>query len=132
MKKNADTLTELVAVITIIGLVILITIPVTKNMIRKNKEEKCTTYVALVENALKTYADMELSKNASTTVTLKNLIDNEYISNIDMLKGNPINYSFSISSSNGKITIPAVKLTFTISNEDYCCDNTYCNKNACS
>ena len=132
MKKNAYTLTELIAVISIIGIIVLITIPVARNMMKKNNQEKCTAYVTLVENAIKTYADIELGNNYSTSVTLQYLMTNDYIGSNNLLDNSrsASSYSFNITKSNNRVTISDVKLQFSISGDSYCCDSSFCEEMA--
>lgn len=130
MKKNAYTLTELVAVITIIGIVLLITIPVASNMMRKNNEEKCTTYVGLVENALKTYADIEMPSTATESVSINKLINDEYVKSNELLTSLKTT-EFKIKKENGIIEIPNVELQFKISGKQVCCNSSSCKDGAC-
>lgn len=58
MNKKGFTLTELIVVIVIIGLVLLIVIPVSSNIMQNNAEKKGTFYVQTLENAVNTYCDM--------------------------------------------------------------------------
>lgn len=58
MNKKGFTLTELIVVIVIIGLVLLIVIPVSSNIMQNNAEEKGKFYVQTLENAVNTYCDM--------------------------------------------------------------------------
>ena len=69
MNKKGFTLTELIVVIVIIGLVLLIVIPVSSNIMQNNAEKKGTFYVQTLENAVNTYCDMYKTNN----VTLKEL-----------------------------------------------------------
>ncbi len=69
MNKKGFTLTELIVVIVIIGLVLLIVIPVSSNIMQNNAKEKGTFYVQTLENAVNTYCDMYKTDN----VTLKEL-----------------------------------------------------------
>lgn len=70
MNKKGFTLTELIVVIVIIGLVLLIVIPVSSNIMQNNAEEKGKFYVQTLENAVNTYCDMYKTDN----VTLGELI----------------------------------------------------------
>ena len=63
MNKKGFTLTELIVVIVIIGLVLLIVIPVSSNIMQNNAEEKGTFYVQTLENAVNTYCDMYKTNN---------------------------------------------------------------------
>lgn len=69
MNKKGFTLTELIVVIVIIGLVLLIVIPVSSNIMQNNAKEKGTFYVQTLENAVNTYCDMYKTNN----VTLEEL-----------------------------------------------------------
>ena len=69
MNKKGFTLTELIVVIVIIGLVLLIVIPVSSNIMQNNAEKKGTFYVQTLENAVNTYCDMYKTNN----VMLKDL-----------------------------------------------------------
>ena len=69
MNKKGFTLTELIVVIVIIGLVLLIVIPVSSNIMQNNAEEKGKFYVQTLENAVNTYCDMYKTDN----VTLEEL-----------------------------------------------------------
>lgn len=69
MNKKGFTLTELIVVIVIIGLVLLIVIPVSSNIMQNNAEKKGTFYVQTLENAVNTYCDMYKTDN----VTLEEL-----------------------------------------------------------
>ena len=71
MNKKGFTLTELIVVIVIIGLVLLIVIPVSSNIMQNNAEEKGKFYVQTLENAVNTYCDMYKTNE----VTLKDLTD---------------------------------------------------------
>ena len=121
------TLTEMIAVIAIIGLVLLITIPVTKNMIKTNKEEKYMAYVGLVEKAYLTYSDMRIGNAATSSVTLQKLIDDGYIKKFDGTVSFNYSTSFNISkNTNGKITLNNgndINLKFE---SHLCCTKSYC------
>ena len=52
MNKKGFTLTELIVVIVIIGLVLLIVIPVSSNIMQNNAEEKGKFYVQTLEMQL--------------------------------------------------------------------------------
>lgn len=69
MNKKGFTLPELIVVIVIIGLVLLIVIPVSSNIMQNNAEEKGKFYVQTLENAVNTYCDMYKTNN----VMLKDL-----------------------------------------------------------
>ena len=131
--KKGFTLIELIAVLIIIGLVLLITIPVTKNMIESNKEEQYMSYVGLVEKALYTYADMQIADNPTSNVTrnvtINTLINNNYIKEFEIKTVKP-NGSTQIQvvkySSDGSVKINGgadINLKF---------GNKCCTKSSCS
>ena len=78
MNKKGFTLTELITVIAIIGLILLITIPVYTGVMNNNKEEKYKLYVETVEKAVLTYADIE-ENDGDKSVTIQYLINNGYL-----------------------------------------------------
>ncbi|MDD6879452.1 MAG: type II secretion system protein [bacterium] len=105
MKNKGFTLTELIAVIVIIGLVLLITIPITKNIIEDNEERKLTFYVQTVEKALYTYADMEMVNGIENKpVTLEDLTDKKYLESYSTNAEFEENITLSKDES-GKVTI---------------------------
>ena len=129
MKRNGFTLTEMIAVIAIIGVILLITIPVLNNMLTNNKEEKYMFYVETVEKAIYSYADLEypMTVSVSQSITLNNLINNKYLKSFSedgvTVAGNP---SFSFTKTNGKVDITSpnpFELTFS--------DGTTCTKSDC-
>lgn len=79
MKKNGFTLTEMIAVLVIIGIILLITIPVMNNIIKDNREDKYKFYVETVEKALYSYGDIEMGMGSNATVSLSNLIERNYL-----------------------------------------------------
>lgn len=78
MKKNGFTLTEMIAVIVIIGLIILVSIPVSQNLMANNKEDKYKLYVETVEKAIYTYVDMT-NITDDQDIYLQDLINEEYL-----------------------------------------------------
>ena len=128
MKKNAFTLTELIAVIAIIGIVILISIPVIKNMTTKNTEEKYMAYVTLVENALKTYADTEMPYGSEEGLSIPDLISKGLITEFKDASVDD-NKKFTVrKETNGKVNITTeVKIEFTKGS-----NKITCTKNSCS
>ena len=128
MKKNGFTLTEMIAVIAIIGVILLITIPVLNNMLSNNKEEKYMFYVETVEKAIYSYADLEYPMTVvSETITLNHLIDNKYLKEFKE-DGVTVNAAttFTFTKTNGKVDITSpnpFELTFS--------DGTTCTKGDC-
>jgi len=116
MKKNGFTLTEMIAVLVIIGMILLITIPVMNNIIKDNMEDKYKFYVETVEKALYSYGDIEMGMGSNATVSLSNLIERNYLKafNEDGVTVDT-DTSFKITKNEyGKITIDPneVKLEF--------------------
>ena len=84
MKKKGFTLTEMIAVIVIVGIVILIAIPVSRKMVVSNQQDKIENKQKIVEKAMVTYADTDNAKNKCVMMTLSELIDKGYITNKDL------------------------------------------------
>lgn len=79
MKNNkAFTLTEIIAVLAIIGVILTIAIPASSNLMANNKEKEYTLYVETVEKAVLAYADMECGVG-DNTVLIQSLIDKRYL-----------------------------------------------------
>lgn len=133
MNKKGFTLTELIVVIVIIGLVLLIVIPVSSNIMQNNAEEKGKFYVQTLENAVNTYCDMyktnnvEFSKLETEGLFSKN---SNRVSSDDLTDA-----SFQISSA-GEVqikkatetTYSSILLNVTINGTEYSCSKTECNK----
>lgn len=133
MKNKAFTLTELVSVIIIMGLVLLFLIPSVQRMINSNKEDKYVTYVGKVEMAVKGYADIEYGENTGeVSVNIKTLLDKKYlgaIPDVDADKKTVIENSIiTFSKVNNKVIITnPIKITFTKGGKSYSCDSKGCN-----
>lgn len=128
MNKKGFTLTELITVIAIIGLILLITIPVYTGVMNNNKEEKYKLYVETVEKAVLTYADIELSSTVETSVSLAVLKEYGYLKDSSDVKANTIDKTneIKIKKENNKVTINGgdeLELTFE--------DGTTCDKTKC-
>ena len=131
MNKKGFTLTELIVVIVIIGLVLLIVIPVSSNIMQNNAEKKGTFYVQTLENAVNTYCDMYKTNNVKfselETEGLFSKTSNR-VSSDDLTDA-----SFQISSA-GEVqirkrtesTYSSILLNVTINGTEYTCSKTEC------
>ncbi len=134
MNKKGFTLTELITVIAIIGLILLITIPVYTGVMNNNKEEKYKIYVETVEKAVLTYADIELPSTVETTgetsVYLSDLKTKGYLK--DSSDVNVDDILITIKKENNKVTINVngeneLKLTFNDGDRTVECTKKECN-----
>ena len=114
MKKNGFTLTEMIAVIVIIGLIILVAIPVSQNLMANNKEDKYKLYVETVEKAIYTYGDIYMktpTHDTNSTISLDGKIEESVIVttlNLEKFDGATVSYKDTYEvekDSNGKISI---------------------------
>ena len=125
MNKKGFTLTELIVVIVIIGLVLLIVIPVSSNIMQNNAEEKGKFYVQTLENAVNTYCDMYKTDN----VTLKELTS-EGLFKTDGSNGVSTKLTDATFSRNENGTVlyqnAILKIPVTINGNRYNCDKTKC------
>ena len=126
MNKKGFTLTELIVVIVIIGLVLLIVIPVSSNIMQNNAEEKGKFYVQTLENAVNTYCDMYKTNE----VTLKDLTDEGLFKTVS---SNGVSTDLTeatfyrdpdgtVKFNNKELEIPV-----TINGTEYSCSKTECN-----
>lgn len=133
MNKKGFTLTELIVVIVIIGLVLLIVIPVSSNIMQNNAEEKGKFYVQTLENAVNTYCDMYKTNNVEfSELETEGLFskNSNRVSSDDLTDA-----SFRISSA-GEVqikkatetTYSSILLDVTINGTEYTCDKTKCEK----
>lgn len=133
MNKKGFTLTELIVVIVIIGLVLLIVIPVSSNIMQNNAEKKGTFYVQTLENAVNTYCDMYKTNNVEfSELETEGLFskNSNRVSSDDLTDA-----SFRISSAGEvqikkatEITYSSILLDVTINGTEYTCDKTKCEK----
>ena len=125
MNKKGFTLTELIVVIVIIGLVLLIVIPVSSNIMQNNAEEKGTFYVQTLENAVNTYCDMY----KTDSVTLEQLTSEGLFKT---KSSNGVSTSLTdvtfYRNENGTVKVGNGKLEITviINGTKYTCDKTKC------
>ena len=131
MNKKGFTLTELIVVIVIIGLVLLIVIPVSSNIMQNNAEKKGTFYVQTLENAVNTYCDMYKTNNVEfSELETEGLFskNSNRVSSDDLTDA-----SFQISSA-GEVqirkrtesTYSSILLNVTINGTEYTCSKTEC------
>ena len=124
MKKiniKGFTLTELIAVIAIIGVVLVIVVPATRKIMDSNASEKHILYVQTVEKAVIAYANIEGTVDENQ-VTIKTLLNKQYLSTNGNVNdpSQPITYQ---KDSNGKITVQPIELKF---NDGSTCGKTKC------
>lgn len=106
MKKKGFTLVELMAVIVILSIFALMAVPTITNTLKKQEEKAFDSYVETICMGTKTYMRHNATtyqtffdNKASTTVCLKDVVDNGYLT--DNLK-NPNTEKYD---SNAKIYI---------------------------
>lgn len=79
MDKKGFTLTEMIAVIVIVGIVIIIAIPASRRLIINNQQEKINNEQRVVEKAMIAYAETDQRKMNCVRMTIKDLVDNGYL-----------------------------------------------------
>lgn len=139
MKKKGFTLTEMIAVIVIIGLIILVAIPVSQNLMANNKEDKYKLYVETVEKAIYTYGDLYMKNDSklSGIHTLRNKVSDSVIAktlNLEEFDGATVNYNGTYEvekAPNGKVSITdginEKELSLKFSKDtDTCCTKKSC------
>lgn len=126
MNKRGFTLTELITVIAIIGLILLITIPVYTGVMNNNKEEKYKLYVETVEKAVLTYADIENVNNGN--VTIDYLVKEKYLAKNDDIDQN-LKISFAKGDNGIKITAPLLDNEFYLKFGNIECTKIQCQSN---
>ena len=86
MKKNAFTVYEMVAVVTVLGLITIITVPIIQNSIQKSKESLYNDQVKSIEDAAKKWAMYNLDEidESSHYVSIQQLKDDGYLQNKDL------------------------------------------------
>ena len=125
MNKKGFTLTELLVVIVIIGLVLLIVIPVSSNIMQNNAEEKGKFYVQTLENAVNTYCDMYKTNE----VTLDDLT-REGLFKIESSNGvsTKLTAATFFRNENGTVLYlnDILKIPVTINGTEYSCSKAEC------
>lgn len=84
VKTKAFTLTEIIAVIVIVGIVIIIAIPASRRLMSNNDQEKIENKQKVVEKAMVTYAETDNRKMNCVIMTIQDLINNGYIKDSDL------------------------------------------------
>ena len=129
MNKKGFTLTELIVVIVIIGLVLLIVIPVSSNIMQNNAEEKGKFYVQTLENAVNTYCDMYKTDVVTFgQLTSEGLFKTESSNGVSANLENTAKFyrenDGTVKFFNGQ----DLKIPVTINGTEYSCSKTKCNK----
>lgn len=128
MNKKGFTLTELIVVIVIIGLVLLIVIPVSSNIMQNNAEEKGTFYVQTLENAVNTYCDMY----KTDSVTLEQLTSEGLFKtkSSNGVSANLVKTDEFSRNDEGTVLYKGevLKIPVTINGTEYSCSKIGCNK----
>lgn len=129
MNKKGFTLTELIVVIVIIGLVLLIVIPVSSNIIQNNAEKKGTFYVQTLENAVNTYCDMYKTDNVTLKeLTSEGLFKTESSNGVSTSLGETAEFSRNAEGTvlyKGSVD-SVLEIPVTINGNRYNCDKTKC------
>lgn len=94
MKNKAFTLIELLAVITILAIIVLITAPLVLNTVEDSAASLSKTQKIAIENAAREWAiknvsvdnDNKINGKKYTSVTVKKLQEEHYLDNKDSLK----------------------------------------------
>lgn len=124
MKKNGFTLTELIAVFVIIGLVIIVAIPVSNSIMKNNEKERAMLYVETLEKAVTTYCDLYYSGDDSCTVRYNELKSKKLVNDYNY-KGVKANIDDDTEFEiNGNIEVEFKKDDNCV----YTCTKTQCNQ----
>ena len=129
MNKKGFTLTELIVVIVIIGLVLLIVIPVSSNIMQNNAEEKGKFYVQTLENAVNTYCDMYKTDNVTLgELTSEGLFKTESSNGVSTNLGGNVEFSRvnGIVQRNDTEKDEEFKILVIINGANYICSETEC------
>lgn len=133
MNKKGFTLTELIVVIVIIGLVLLIVIPVSSNIMQNNAEEKGKFYVQTLENAVNTYCDMYKTDNVTLgELTSEGLFKTESSNGVSTNLGGNVEFSRvnGIVQRNDTEKDEEFKILVIINGANYICSKTECSKSS--
>lgn len=105
MKNKGFTLVEIIAVITILGIILLFAIPKIGKMTVENDIEKYEKFMDVLNKSLHTYADMELGPNRNVTISIEDLEISKYLSDIPKMTNEEKKQSFIINKNNGVVNI---------------------------
>ena len=133
MNKKGFTLTELIVVIVIIGLVLLIVIPVSSNIMQNNAEEKGKFYVQTLENAVNTYCDMYKTDVVTFgQLTSEGLFKTESSNGVSTNLGGNVEFSRvnGIVQRNDTEKDEEFKILVIINGANYICSKTECSKSS--
>ncbi|MBQ9011785.1 MAG: type II secretion system protein [Bacilli bacterium] len=106
MNKKAFTLVELLAVLVIIGIIALITVPVIQNVINDSKVKACNQQLYTIKKAAQNYVTDLIAngQDVPTSVSISTLYTNGFLDDLDIK--NPVtgeafgsDFSVSITSS---------------------------------
>ena len=125
MNKKGFTLTELIVLIVIIGLVLLIVIPVSSNIMQNNAEEKGKFYVQTLENAVNTYCDMYKTNNVTLGELKSEGLFKESSNGVRAKLENTDKF-FREDDGTVKFKGQDLKITVKINETEYTCDKTKC------
>lgn len=133
MNKKGFTLTELIVVIVIIGLVLLIVIPVSSNIMQNNAKEKGKFYVQTLENAVNTYCDMYKTDSVTLEqLTNEGLFKTESSNGVRAKLENTDKFfrenDGTVKFSSNDLEINDLEITVIINETEYTCDKTNCEK----
>ena len=130
MNKKGFTLTELIVVIVIIGLVLLIVIPVSSNIMQNNAEEKGKFYVQTLENAVNTYCDMYNTNEVTLEeLTSEGLFKTESSNGVSANLEKKDEFSRETDGT-VKFNNKKLEISVKINGANYICSKTECSKSS--
>ena len=130
MNKKGFTLTELIVVIVIIGLVLLIVIPVSSNIMQNNAKEKGKFYVQTLENAVNTYCDMYNTNEVTLEeLTSEGLFKTESSNGVSANLEKKDEFSRETDGT-VKFNNKKLEISVKINGANYICSKTECSKSS--
>lgn len=94
--KKGFTLVELIAVITILGVICMIAIPSYNNYIKKAKDKKCEADKLAIIDATKTFINDCISKNkCATNEKISYYVGNSNLKVSDLISNSYLNYDYA-------------------------------------